>query len=193
MKDDNTTTTEPITEDIGNWTPPDNTVSSQKPPHAARIKEHATPQAGSEPQQPTEATTAVKQNNPLTPKQAAFIRHIVDDKLTKTDAYIKAYNSKGKRTTAHVEANRTLRKPQVRVELAKHTDNMKLLLLDLAETSARFSRTGTKEGAAYAGVAERTINSVIDRVEGKSTQRTEVTTKAVTLNIDLTATTEHDL
>jgi hypothetical protein len=49
----------------------------------------------------------------LTKKQKAFCEGIVIDQLTASDAYRKAYNSKGKSNTVNVEAHKLTKNPKV--------------------------------------------------------------------------------
>ncbi len=52
----------------------------------------------------------------ITPKQAKFVRGIVEGK-TQTQAYIDAYDTKGHIPTVEAEASKTIRKPQVKEAL----------------------------------------------------------------------------
>lgn len=49
----------------------------------------------------------------LTPKQAKFVKGIVEGK-TQADAYIEAYDTKGHLPTVEAEASKTTKKPQVK-------------------------------------------------------------------------------
>lgn len=153
---------------MAQWQPPQSTLKANKTVHAAH-------------------------NKPLTQKQRKLISHIVNDGMTATDAYIQAYNTKGNKNTVYAEASKTTSKPQVKLELSKYSDSMKLGVIELADISLKYARLGGKDGASYASVAEKTLNSVIDRVDGKAKQVTEVTSRAVVLNIDLTGTVALDV
>jgi len=51
--------------------------------------------------------------------------------------------------------------------------------------STDYAMTGTKEGAMYATVAERTANSILDRLHGKATQNVNLQSTSVNINVDL--------
>lgn len=125
----------------------------------------------------------------LTHKQQQFVHNIVNEGMTKTEAYIKAYDHNGKRTTAMEEASRTARKPQVKLELAKYSNLAESKLLEILEYSSEYgkSKAGSKEqGSAYASVAVSVAKDILDRVHGKAMQRQQIESKSVTLTIDLT-------
>lgn len=137
-------------------------------------------------------TLAPKRIPALTPKQASYVSAVVDKGMSKVDAYIQAYDHTGTRKTAHEEASRTARVPQVKLQLDKYSSLAESTMITVMEDSARYAKTGTKEGAAYASVAVSAAKDVLDRVHGKATQRVETTSKAVILNIDLTGVTTGD-
>lgn len=125
----------------------------------------------------------------LTPKQAKFVTAIVDEGMTKTEAYIQAYDHTGLRKTAHEEASRTARLPQVSLQLSKYSGIAESTIVEIMNYSSEYGReqSGSREqGSAYASVALSAAKDVLDRVHGKATQRVEATTKAVNINIDLT-------
>jgi len=139
-------------------------------------------------QQPAQSAEAiiVKQ---LTPKQKAMVTNIVEKGMSKTDAYIHAYQHNGTRKTASEEASRTASLPQVKLELAKHSNLAESKLIEILEYSSKYGRekNGSKEqGSAYASVAVSVAKDILDRVHGKATQKLEHQSTAVTLNIDLT-------
>jgi hypothetical protein len=133
-----------------------------------------------------EHTHEVKPLNPLTHKQKKFVELIVDDNLSKTEAYIQAYDHEGIRKTAHEEASRTARIPQVKLELDKYSAKAESTVLEVMELSKEYAHKGNTAGASYANTALQAANSILDRVHGKATQRVETQTRAVVLNIDLT-------
>jgi phage terminase small subunit len=122
----------------------------------------------------------------LTHKQKIFVNNIVDKGMTKTDAYINAYDHNGTRKTAYEEASRTARTPQVLIELAKHSSVAENTLITVMQASKDYALEGGRDGASYASVAVQTANSILDRVHGKATQRIEQQSTAVVIQIDLT-------
>lgn len=128
----------------------------------------------------------IKPLKPLTRKQAAFVKHLVDNpKASATQAVKATYNVTTDNSASQV-ATENLRKPQILAELAKHSGTAEFTLIEVMNYSKEHGRTGTKEGASYAAVAASTANSLLDRIHGKATQRIEQRTEAVVINIDLT-------
>lgn len=126
-------------------------------------------------------------NASLTVKENMFVKHVVENpKDNYTDAAVSSYNA-STRAVAAVIATQLRRKPQVMAELAKYTSTAEANLVKLANATTDYALEGGKDGAAYAGVAERVNNSILDRIHGKATQKIEQTGLAVTLNVDLSA------
>lgn len=124
----------------------------------------------------------------LTGKERAYIQHRIEHPTAPKSQAVKAvYDVK-----ADVK-DETLRKMAQKIEhrapvlkiLNEHAERAEQLLTELVEDTVMFSKTGTKEGAQYAGVAERTLNSILDRVHGKAKQTVDITTKSVNINVDL--------
>lgn len=123
---------------------------------------------------------------PLTRKQKVFTKHMIDNpKASATEAALAAYNTTSPAVAA-VIATENLRKPNILTELAKYQSNAELTLIEVMNTSKEYSRQFSKEGAAYASVAVQSANSILDRLLGKATIKHDITSTAVTLNIDLT-------
>lgn len=133
------------------------------------------------------AETKWKPNPKLTRKENAVIHHIVTNpKSSATEAVMQAYDVK-RRETARVMAHELTHKPSVMAELAKYSTEAELTVLDVMAYSKDYGRDGGKDGASYASVALQAANSVLDRLHGKATQKTENATIAVTLNVDLSS------
>lgn len=144
-------------------------------------------------EQPTSQTlndqpTPVKPLRPLTKKQQIFVKYLIDNpKASATAAAREAYNV----TTSHsaeVVAHENMRKPEIKLELAKYSGSAESTVVEVMDYSKELGKSGRGAGAQYAGVALQAARDILDRVHGKATQRTEVSTQAVTLNIDLTGT-----
>jgi len=75
--------------------------------------------------------------------------------------------------TAAVNSYRLLQKPEAQIYLEKHITKARNKVVQLVESK--------KEG-----IALQASEAVLDRALGKATQRTEVQTTGVTINIDLT-------
>lgn len=123
----------------------------------------------------------------LTRKENAVVHHIVTNpKSSATEAVMQAYNVK-RRETARVMAHELTHKPTIMAELAKYSTQAELTVLEVMEYSKEKGRYDERQGAAYANVALSAANSVLDRLHGKATQKTENATIAVTLNVDLSS------
>lgn len=119
-----------------------------------------------------------------------MVKHIIDNpKASATAAVQAAYGRPDKPVSAPVAAviaSENLRKPNVLTELAKYQSKAEANLIEVMEVSTEYSKRFSKEGAAYASVAVQSANSILDRLLGKATIKHDITSTAVTLNIDLT-------
>lgn len=124
----------------------------------------------------------------LTPKENRFVQFMVaNPKRPFSDAAEAVYNVSN-RNSANNLASHMRAKPHIIAELAKYSSTAEANLIKLANATTEFALEGGRDGAAYASVAEKTNNSVLDRLHGKATTKIEQTTQAVVLNIDLTGT-----
>lgn len=124
-------------------------------------------------------------NQKLTRKENAFVQHVVENpKDSFTEAAFQAYNAKSRTVAANIAAH-LREKPHIVAELEKYSSTAEHNLIKLANVATDYAMEGGKEGAAYAGVAERVNNSILDRLHGKAIQKSEQTTVAVQLNVDL--------
>lgn len=125
----------------------------------------------------------------LTGKEREYVRHRIEHPTAPKSASVKAVYD-----VSPTIKDETLRKMAQKIEhrapvlavLTKQAERAEELLTTLMEDTAVLSKSGTKEGAQYAGVAERVINSVLDRIHGKAKQSIDVQSTSVNLNIDLT-------
>jgi hypothetical protein len=108
--------------------------------------------------------------------------------VNKTEAYSRSHviNKGTKVSSIHQQASAAFRKPQVLNYLAKYSDTAEQGLIEVVEASKKYALQGGRDGSAYAGTAVSGYNSIIDRVHGKATQRTEVSSQHVILTLDLT-------
>ena len=128
------------------------------------------------------------QPNPdLTRKQNNFVHYLVNHpKESFTEAAVQSYDTKSRINAKNI-AFELSKKPAIIAELAKYSTTAETNLIKLANATTDFAMEGGKDGAAYAGVAERVNNSILDRLHGKSTQKVEQTSLAISLNIDLSS------
>ena len=119
----------------------------------------------------------------LTRKQKAFADYLLNNpKASATSAYRENYNATSE-TGIRVEASRTLAKPSVIKYLELHGDKAIADMIEIAEYSKRLG----KSKPSYAAVAVTANKDIIDRAYGKATQRVEVSTKKVSININLSS------
>lgn len=98
-----------------------------------------------------------------------------------TKAYLSVHPN-ASLTTAQSNSAQLLAKPEAQLYLKEHTMEASETLIDVM----RNARTQT-DNASFQRLAKDTADSIIDRVDGKATQKIEQTTTGITLNIDLTS------
>ena len=124
----------------------------------------------------------------LTSKEQAYLAYRIQHPTSpKADAVKAVYDVKAdiKNETLRKMAQKIENRPPVLAVLQRHAIEAEELLTELMTVTTDYARSGTKEGAQYAGVAERTLNSVLDRLHGKAKQSIDVQSTSVNLNIDL--------
>lgn len=89
-------------------------------------------------------------------------------------------------------ASRMLNKPHVAAYLEEHMSLAQGAMIDLLQDSREFASEGGRDGASYAAVAVTIAKDIMDRGYGKATQKVEMQSTAVNLNIDLTGMTNAD-
>lgn len=125
-----------------------------------------------------------------TRKQLAFVKFLLENpKSSATQAVIEAYDPQSY-GSARALASENLTKPNVLAILQDASEEAEGVLSSVMRRADRFSASNDKVGASYASVARAAANDILDRVHGKATQRTESITAVVTINMDLTATTD---
>lgn len=180
---DNKTTSEQIRQEVtadGLWSP---------------INKKTVQGRNTETEQPITAVSGEKPRNQgapyrsepkLTRKQKAFADELLQNpKRSATQAVMNTYDVQ-KRRTAEVIASENLRKPEIMKYLHDNAGEAESTVITVMNYSKELGRTGDKSGAAYASVALASAKEILDRVHGKATQRTEVTSKKVSVHIDLT-------
>ena len=127
---------------------------------------------------------------PLTSKQKAFIKHLIDNpKATKTQAYIASYNHNGTIKTAHEQASITASKPQVKQALEQNSHLFESTVVQTVKDWGNSDNTRQRELALQASYWGH------DKVHGKATNRVESVQSGIQISIDLTSmldTTEVD-
>jgi hypothetical protein len=124
-----------------------------------------------------------KNNAPLTPKQKAFVQHIVNNpKESATKAALATYGTTNKPPTynsAAQIATTNLKQPQIISELAKYNNLAENTLINAINDYQDSDKLGER------ALAVDTAKWVHDKVNGKAIQRQEVHTTGVQFSIDL--------
>lgn len=132
-------------------------------------------------------------NRKLTKKQEAFVKFILDNpKASAGEAARHAYNTSND-NVSRVVASENLTKPNIKLELAKHSRTAENTLLKVMDYSSNYGSEGGREGASYAAVAISAARDILDRVHGKATQRIEQQSTSVNLNLNLSDVIEDDV
>ncbi len=120
----------------------------------------------------------------LTPKQEKFVKSIVLDGMTYSDAYRSAYNTKGMTDKSINEKASTL-KDQVKIrsrikELSAEIDSPKIM-----SVTKRAEKLSTFAESEDANVAMKAID-LLNKMTGEYIQKVEAeVTREVTINIEL--------
>jgi phage terminase small subunit len=126
-------------------------------------------------------------NDNLTGKQKAFADYLLANPTKpKADAVIQAGYKIAKRGTASQVAHENLKKPEIMLYLAKHSDTASNTVLEVLNHSKQQMYSDDKRGVDWGNLAEKTANSILDRVHGKARQQIEVQSTHVSITLDLT-------
>jgi phage terminase small subunit len=117
----------------------------------------------------------------LTRKQAAFVKYIIEHpKESATKAAVASYDLSNNNVAKSV-ASENLTKPAIISHLESHSELVENTLLNTVRDYANSDKLG------YRALAVDTSKYIHDKIHGKAIQRSEVTTRGVTLSIDLTS------
>lgn len=118
---------------------------------------------------------------PLTYKQRAFIKHIIDNpKDSATEAAAQTYNLSS-RDVARTVAAENLAKPNIVSALAAHNEIVENTLINTVNDYSKSDKLGQRS------LAVDTAKYIHDKIHGRATQRVEQHSTGVTLTIDLTS------
>lgn len=135
-----------------------------------------------------QAKTVTKPLRPLTRKEQAYLAYLAaNPKHTQSEAVRAVYDVKdgiAKRTLENM-ASAINKRPEVLAVLERNAVKAQEVITEVMMASNGYAKTGSKEGAMYATVALNSANSLLDRVYGKSTTKVEVSSTAVSFQIDL--------
>lgn len=115
----------------------------------------------------------------LTRKQKAFADELINNpKQSATKAVLKTYNVT-KASTAGVVANENLKKPSIIKYLELHSDKAEEAIITVLNNA--ISQT---DSVGWQRLAKDTADSILDRVHGKATQKTETNTQNLNINVE---------
>lgn len=134
-------------------------------------------------------------NEKLTPKENAFVRHAVEHpKDSFTEAAMQAYNAKNRAVAGNI-ARQLRDKPRIIAELEKYSTEAEMVLIEAMKAEKKIYKFNpeTKSNEYMGsdpdhGIRIKAADSILDRVHGKATQKTENTSLAVQINVDLSGT-----
>lgn len=135
----------------------------------------------------------------MTGKQQAFVTELLTNpKISATEAASRTYNVKSRDVARSIGAE-NLAKPSIMAVLAKHDlDAQKVLADALKARKKLFQYDKDAGGVVQVGEEDdhairlRAADSILDRVHGKATQRTENVTVSLTFGMDLSGTISQD-
>lgn len=111
------------------------------------------------------------------------------DKGTLTKKVQEIYKEEGTDITyksASVRAAELRKSKGVMNVLQEYEQEAQQGIVEIAKYATTLGKMGGKEGAAYATVGLNAHDKILDRVHGKAKQSLDITTKSVTINMDLT-------
>ena len=123
---------------------------------------------------------AITNNKPLTPKQSAFVQHIVNHPKDSATQAVKAVYSDTTDATARNIASTNLTKPNIITELAKYNNLVENTLINTINDYKDSDKLGER------ALATETSKWVHDKIHGKAVQQIQSTSKVLVMSIDLT-------
>lgn len=122
-------------------------------------------------------------NKPLTRKQSAFVKHLIENpKDSATKAVLATYNIANPRTASAV-ASENLTKPSIVSELAKYNNLVENTIINTVNEYAN------SDDIKQRTLAVDTAKYVHDKIHGRATQKVESNSTHLSLQIDLSGDT----
>lgn len=116
----------------------------------------------------------------LTRKQKIFVDYVLDHpKESYTQAAVVAYGASNRGVASSIAAE-NLTKPAIKMALGKANDLVESTLTTVVE------EWGSSTDVQERSLAINTARYIHDKIHGKATQRTEVTSNVVSISLDLT-------
>ncbi len=123
-------------------------------------------------------------NKPLTRKQQAFVKHLIEHpKESATKAVLATYDVNNSLTAKSI-ATENLSKPAIQTELAKYNNLIENTLINTIQDYATSDKLGQRT------LAVETSKYIHDKIHGKATQKIQTTSNKLVISIDLTGTPE---
>lgn len=142
-------------------------VNNQRADRAANRKRGNAPELS-----PEEQRVQLAKSLGIRPKTKEYIDlMLADPKLSATEAYIRTHQTNS-RETAKVEASRLLTKPNVQIYKDSAVKKAKRKIVSLVDSSNE-------------NISLKASQDILDRVEGKPIAKQEITSKTVTVKLDL--------
>lgn len=125
-----------------------------------------------------------KKDRPLTKKQTAFVKELIDNpKQSATQAVLKTYGKPDKPidyNTARSLASENLAKPAIQSKLIQYSDMVEQAIVQTIQDWKDHDKPRQRE------IAMSQAQFVHDKIHGKATQKVETRSEQVTISIDLT-------
>lgn len=123
----------------------------------------------------------------LTNRQQAFIKLFIQNPTMPLYEIAKEAGYTGNYLTLAQMGSQNLKNPQILAELAKYSDTAEVTLVEVMNHSKQeMYKTDKSRSVDWANTARQSANDLLDRVHGKATIKTELSSRSVVLNIDLT-------
>lgn len=126
----------------------------------------------------------------LNSREEKFVEAVVhNDNKDVTDIVQEIYAEEGTiitRDSARSRKAELRKKSSVMAVLEEYEKEAQANIVEIAKYSKTLGKMGGKDGAAYANVALAANDKILDRVHGKAKQSIDVTTRSVSINMDLT-------
>ena len=121
-----------------------------------------------------------KNNKPLTRKQQAFVKHLIEHPKESATKAVQATYSDTTYRTARQIATENLAKPSIISELSKYNNLVENTLINTIDQWGDHDKPRQRE------IAQQAAMYVHDKIHGKAKQSVDVHSTSVTFNIDLT-------
>ena len=123
----------------------------------------------------------------FTRKHKAWADALLNDKSKSLLQATREAYPDAQQNTQQLIAQKNKNNPVIQAYMQRHSDIATNAMMETLEVSRVYSKKGGTAGAAYAGVVATISKDIHDRVFGKATQKIDMQSTNVSVNIDLTA------